>query len=110
MYEPDRGDIVWMTFNPRSGHEQAGDRPSVILSPRKYNVKAGLCLCCPITSQVKGYPFEVSLPNGLPVSGVVLADQVKSFDWKIRQASFICKVPGVVVDEIVEKLGILLKF
>ena len=109
MYEPDRGDIVWITFNPTSGHEQAGHRPAVVLSPGKYNVKAGLCICCPITFQVKGYPFEIALPNGLPVSGVILADQVKSLDWQERQASFVCRIPPVIVDEILEKLSVLLQ-
>jgi mRNA interferase MazF len=77
-YIPERGDVVWLTFNPRSGHEQAGRRPALVLSPRSYNGKLGLPLLCPITNQVKGYPFEVALPDRLAVSGVVLTHQVKS--------------------------------
>ena len=85
-YVPERGDVVWITFNPQAGHEQAGRRPAVVLSPKAYNGKVGLALLCPITSQVKGYPFEVALPDGLPVSGVILSDQVKNLDWKARNA------------------------
>ena len=85
-YVPDRGDVVWITFNPQAGHEQAGHHPAVVLSPKAYNGKVGLALLCPITSQVKGYPFEVALPDGLPVSGVILSDQVKNLDWKARNA------------------------
>jgi len=84
-YVPERGDLVWLTFNPQAGHKQAGRRPAVVLSPKAYNGKVGLALFCPITSQVKGYPFEVRLPEGLPVSGSILADQVKSLDWQARQ-------------------------
>ena len=83
-YVPRRGDVVWLTFNPQAGHEQAGRRPAVVLSPNAYNAKVGLALLCPITSQVKGYPFEVLLPHGLPVSGAILADQIKSLDWQAR--------------------------
>ena len=86
-YCPKRSDIVWLTFTPQAGHEQAGHRPALVLSPERYNRKVGLALACPITSQVKGYPFEVPIPPGLEVSGVVLADQVKSLDWKARKAS-----------------------
>ena len=101
---PRRGDVVWLTFTPHAGHEQAGHRPALILSPEAYNKKVGLALMCPITSQVKGYPFEVLLPQGLEVSGVVLADQVKSFDWKARKARFCCTVPAVIVTEVLKKL------
>ena len=83
-YVPRRGDIVWLTFNPQADHEQAGRRPAVVLSPLSYNAKVGLAVICPITSAVKGYPFEVNLPHGLPISGVILADQVKSLDWQTR--------------------------
>ena len=80
-YVPDCGDVVWITFNPQAGHEQAGRRPAVILSPAAYNGKTSLAIVRPITNQVKGYPFEVRIPHGLSVSGVILADQAKSLDW-----------------------------
>jgi mRNA interferase MazF len=87
-YVPRRGDIVWLSFDPQAGHEQAGRRPAFVLSPENYNRKTGLFLACPITSRVKGYPFEVALPDGLAVSGVILVDQIKSLDWKVRKAEF----------------------
>lgn len=105
---PDRGDVVWVSLNPRAGHEQAGRRPSVVLSPAAYNGKVGLALLCPVTSQVKGYPFEVPLPPWLPVSGVVLADQVKSLDWRARKAEIVGTLPAEVIAEILRKLGSLL--
>lgn len=105
---PDRGDLVWISLNPQSGHEQAGRRPALVLSPRSYNAKVGLALCCPITSQVKGYPFEVALPARLPVGGVVLADQVKSLDWQSRHAEVAARAPAAVVNEVLEKLSVLL--
>ena len=107
-YCPDRGDVVWLDFNPRSGHEQAGRRPALVLSPEAYNRKAGLASCCPVTTQVKGYPFEVGFPEGLKAGGVVLADQVKSLDWKERRVKFLCRVPAPVVGEVSEKLALLL--
>jgi len=84
-YVPDEGDIVWLDFNPQSDHEQAGRRPAVVLSPKEYNLRSGLLVCVPITSQVKGYPFEVALADG-GASGAALADQIKSLDWQSRQA------------------------
>ena len=90
---------MWLSFNPQSGHEQAGRRPALVLSPEEYNYKTGLAIFCPITSQVKGYPFEVKLPAGLPVTGVVLADQVKSLDWQVREAALIKKLPTQIVNE-----------
>lgn len=107
-YAPQRGDAVWITLNPQAGHEQAGRRPSVILSPRSYNSKTGLAILCPITSQVKGYPFEVLLPEDLPVAGAILSDQVKSLDWRARNAELICTLPDEVMYEVLEKLGTLL--
>ena len=107
-YEPERGDIVWIMLNPQSGHEQAGHRPAIVLSPQKYNSKAGLLICCPITSNEKNYPFEVKIPNGLSISGVILSDQVKSLDWRARQAQLICKIPKSVVESVIEKLSLLL--
>ena len=107
-YTPNRGDAIWITLNPQAGHEQAGRRPALVLSPAAYNHKAGLVVACPITSQVKGYPFEVAIPAGLKISGVVLSDQVKSLDWKAHQAELICKLPAPTVDEVLQKLNTLL--
>ena len=107
-YVPRRGDVVWLTFNPQAGHEQAGRRPAVVLSPNAYNAKVGLALLCPITSQVKGYPFEVLLPHGLPVSGAILADQIKSLDWQARTAEFLCALPPAIVSDVLQKIGVLL--
>ena len=107
-YVPDRGDVVWITLNPQAGHEQAGRRPAVVLSPASYNGKVGLAVFCPITSQVKGYPFEVIIPPGLSVTGAVLADQVKSLDWRARRADLIGRLPAVVVDDILVKVRTLL--
>ncbi|MBC8045138.1 MAG: endoribonuclease MazF [Rhizobacter sp.] len=108
-YVPERGDAVWLTLNPQAGHEQAGRRPAIVLSPIAYNKKVGLALFCPITSQVKGYPFEVEIPDGLKTSGVVLADQVKSLDWQSRQAEFICELPSQTVEDVLSKLETLLR-
>ena len=107
-YVPDRGDVVKISLNPQAGHEQAGRRPAIILSPVSYNGKVGLALLCPVTSQIKGYPFEVLIPAGLAVNGVVLADQVKSLDWRARDAEFIDALPEQTVAEILRKLGALL--
>ena len=107
-YIPTRGDIVWITFNPQAGHEQAGRRPALVLSPSSYNGKVGLAILCPVTSQVKGYPFEVAIPAGSKLAGVVLADQVKSLDWRFRRAEFICKLPRETITEVIDKLGTLL--
>ena len=107
-YVPDRGDVVWISLNPQAGHEQAGRRPAFVLSPASYNGKVGLAVFCPITSQVKGYPFEVIIPPGLSVTGAVLADQVKSLDWRARRADLIGRLPAVVVDDILVKVRTLL--
>jgi mRNA interferase MazF len=107
-YVPDHGHAIWLTFDPQAGHEQAGRRPAIVLTPASYNRKTGLLIVCPVTSQVKGYPFEVPLPRGLPVSGVVLADQVKSADWRARQATYIGAVPATVLADIVAKFATLL--
>lgn len=107
-YIPDRGDIVWITLNPQAGHEQAGRRPALVLSPATYNERAGLAIVCPITSQIKRYPFEVRIPEGLAVSGVALADQVKSLDWQERGASFLCSLPATTLQEVLQKLSRLL--
>ena len=105
---PDRGDVVWVSLSPHAGHEQAGRRPALVLSPVAYNKKVGLALLCPITNQAKGYPFEVRLPDGLPVTGVILSDQVKGLDWRARKAEVACKVPHDVVEEALLKLSTLL--
>ena len=107
-YCPKRGDVVWISFNPQAGHEQAGHRPALVLSPESYNRKVGLSLLCPITNQVKGYPFEVSVPDGLKAAGVVLSDQVKSMDWKARGAAFLCCLPESTVHQVLNKVGTLL--
>jgi mRNA interferase MazF len=108
-YAPARGEIVWLQFEPQAGHEQSGRRPAVIISPREYNEKVGLCLCCPVTSQAKGYPFEVDLPAGLEVEGVVLCDQVKSLDWKARHARTIGSLPSRSVKEIQARILALIQ-
>jgi len=107
-YVPDRGDIVWLQFNPQAGHEQAGHRPALVLSPANYNRLSGLMLCCPMTSQKKGYPFEVIVDDAPDRTSVVLADQVKSLDWKVRKAAKKGTVPGDVVMETLSKLQALL--
>lgn len=104
-WAPERGDVVWITMNPCVGHEQTGRRPALVLSPRSYNSKVGLAILCPITGQVKGYPFEVAVPDGLPIQGAILSDQAKSLDWKSRGAELICKVPSASVTEVLQKLG-----
>jgi len=105
---PDRGHLIWITFDPQVGHEQAGRRPALVLSGAEYNGPAGLCVVCPITSQVKGYPFEVRLPAGLPVAGVILADQVKNVDWQARRAFYICDAPAEVMAEVQDQIAELL--
>ena len=107
-YVPARGDVIWITFNPQVGREQSGRRPALVLSPSSYNGKVGLAILCPVTSQVKGYPWEVVLPPRTKLAGVVLADQAKSLDWRFRKAEFICKLPRETTAEVLEKLGTLL--
>jgi mRNA interferase MazF len=100
--------VVWITLNPQAGYEQAGRRPAVVLSPQNYNGKTGLAIFCPITNQIKGYPFEVIIPVGLSVAGAVLSDQVKSLDWRARNAELICTLPTETISEVLQKLGTLL--
>lgn len=107
-YVPKRGDIVWLQFDPQAGHEQAGQRPALVISPESYNDKVGLALMCPITSKLKGYPFEVALPDELKVNGAILADQIKNLDWRARRARFACEAPKEVVQEVLDKLEVLL--
>ena len=102
LYVPDRGDIVWLQFNPQAGHEQAGHRPALVLSPASYNRRSGLMLCCPMTSQRKGYPFEVVITVDTDRESVVLADQVKSLDWRVRKA---VKKGTATIDVIAETLS-----
>lgn len=107
-YVPDAGDLVWLNFTPQAGHEQAGRRPAVVLSPLRYNDKASLAVVCPITSRAKGYPFEVALPKGLTIAGVILADHLKSVDWRERRAERAGKVPRSVLEETLERIAALL--
>ena len=107
-FVPNRGDIIWLNFNPQSGHEQAGKRPALVLSPALYNRKTSLLICCPITSRIKGYPFEVLLPPQSKLQGVVLSDQVKSLDWRARRATLAGKSGSEVLSEVHAKLDVLL--
>jgi mRNA interferase MazF len=107
FYTPERGDVVWITLF-QAGHEQTGRRAALILSPQSYNARVGLAVLCPIVPQVKGYPFEVTIPAGLPVSGVILADQVRSLGWRAGRAEWICSLPVAAVDEVLGKLRALL--
>ena len=106
---PDRGDLVWITLSPQAGHEQAGRRPALILSPQRYNQRAGLAVVCPVTSHVKGYPFEVALPSGGAVQGVILADQLKSVDWRARRAEFAGRASSEVLAEALAKVATLIQ-
>jgi mRNA interferase MazF len=108
-YTPERGHVIWLDFDPQSGREQAGRRPALVLSPGAYNGLVGLALCCPVTSRVKGYPFEVGLPDSLGVAGVVLADQVKSLDWRRRNATFAAAVPDTTIEDVRHKVLALLQ-
>ncbi len=107
-YAPERGDVVWITLQPQAGHEQAGRRPALVVSPLAYNRKVGLALLCPITGRAKGYPFEVAIPRGLPVRGVVLADQVKSLDWRARHAELLCELGEATTSKAIQRIGTLL--
>jgi mRNA interferase MazF len=109
-FVPDAGDFVWLTFDPQAGREQAGRRPALVLSPKIYNVRSGLALTCPITSHAKGYPFEVIVPAGRGASGVILADHLKSIDWKARHAERLGRCPDEVMDEVRAKLAPLLGY
>lgn len=106
-YIPDRGDIVWLNFTPQAGHEQMGTRPALILSPEKYNKKTGLAVCCPITSNLKGYPFEVVI-SGKKINGAVLSDHLKNLDWKVRKAKFIEKAPKEALEQCLMKISALI--
>ena len=108
-YIPDRGEAIWLMFDPQAGNEQAGSRPALVISPRTYNGITGLSLVCPITSQVKGYAFEVAIPSGWPVTGVVLSDQIKSLDWRARKADLICVLPVNITEDVIAKILPLLE-
>jgi mRNA interferase MazF len=107
-YIPDKGDLVWLNFTPQSGHEQSGRRPAVVISPEEYNGKTGLGIFCPVSSKVKGYPFEVKIKNDL-ISGAVLSDHIKKLDWESRKAEFISKVTETELEEILEKIKALIQ-
>lgn len=107
-YIPERGDFVYVNFDPQAGHEQVGRRPAIVLSPKRYSRKTGLVICCPITTRIKGYAFETLIPDGLSVDGVVLADQVKNFDFTARHISFAGVAPNTLVEAVLEKLKLLL--
>ena len=107
-YTPNRGDVVWLAFDPQAGHEQAGVQPAVVLSPQAYNERSRLIVVVPVTRQIKSYPFEVVLPAGLPVRGAVLSDQIKSVDWRARKARFICSLPEAVLNRVLQRAALLL--
>lgn len=107
-YVPRRGDLISLDFDPQAGHEQKGRRPALVISPEAYNRKVGMALVCPITNQVKGYPFEVKIPEGLSVTGVILADQVRNLDWQARKAKHVARLPGGAMSEVVGKLKVLI--
>ena len=107
---PDAGDLIWLTFDPQLGREQAGRRPALVLSPESYNRKSGLAMVCPITSRLKGYPFEVPLPDDLPITGAILADHLKSLDWRARKAERAARVPPDVLAEVLDRVAPLLGF
>ena len=109
-YVPGSGDLIWLTFDPQAGHEQAGRRPALVLSPKIYNQRSGLALVCPVTHQTKGYPFEVTVPSGHDVTGVILADHVKSVDWKARRAEKLGICPVELVIAVLARLAPLLGY
>ena len=114
-YIPDSGDFVWLTFDPQAGREQAGRRPALVLSPQVYNQRSGLALVCPVTNQAKGYPFEVLVPGthdapGVGVTSIILADHVKSVDWKARRAERMGRCPAEVINEVLARLAPLLGY
>ena len=109
-YIPDQGDLIWIEFNPQAGHEQAGLRPALVISPASYNGAVGLALMCPITSKVKGYPFEVLLSKKFKISGAILSDQIKNLDWRVRKAKFISKAPTEIVKEVIEKVHTIIAY
>jgi mRNA interferase MazF len=109
-YVPDAGHLIRIDFDPQTGHEQAGWRPAIVLSPASYNRPTGLAIVAPITNQQKGYPFEVALPVGLKVTGVVLSDAIKNVDWRARNARFVEAAPPAILGAVQQRLGLLLGF
>jgi mRNA interferase MazF len=108
-YVPEKGELVWLDFDPQAGHEHSGRRPAFVLSPSRYNAKTGLMLCCPVTTRVKGYPFEVAIEGTAKVQGVILADQVKSLDWRVRKAEKKGTVSPAVLEEVVDRIKAILE-
>ncbi len=109
LYVPEHGDVVWLEFTPQAGHEQAGRRPALVLSPASYNGKSGLMLCCPVTNQAKGYPFEVPVvPASSNVTGVALSDQVRCLDWRARNAAKFASVTTQCAIDVSAKVKLLL--
>ena len=108
-YVPRRGDIIWVNMTPQAGHELAGRRPAVVLTPEKYNHRVGLAIVCPITSKLKGYPFEVVIPPKMKIGGAVLADHVRNVDWNAREAEFACALPEEILHEVTDRIFVLFK-
>jgi mRNA interferase MazF len=108
-YCPDAGDLVWIDLNPTAGHDQSGHRPAIVLTPRQYNVRSGLCIICPITSRARGYPFEVAIPPGHAIAGIILVDQARSVSWEKRYVKAASVAPVELLDEVRERLGALLQ-
>jgi len=106
-YIPERGDLIWVNFTPQAGYEQRGKRPAIVISPKEYNKKTSLALCCPITSNIKGYPFEVVVSSS-KIKGAILADHLKNLDWKARRAQFIEKSEPHILIECLEKISTLI--
>jgi mRNA interferase MazF len=108
-YCPDTGDLVWTDLNPTVGHEQSGHRPAILLTPRQYDVRSGLCIICPITSRARGYPFEVTIPHGYAISGIILVDQMRGVSWAKRYVRMASVAPAELLDEVRERLAALLQ-
>jgi mRNA interferase MazF len=106
-YCPDAGDLVWIDRDPTLGHEQSGHRPAIMLTPRQYNMRSGLCIMCPVTSRARSYPFEVAIPPGHAIAGVILVDQVRSVSWEERYVKMAGVAPAEVIDEVRERLAVL---
>lgn len=106
---PEQGDLIWLEFSPQAGHEQGGHRPALVLSPRAFNAASRFAIVCPITSKVKGYPFEVELPQGSQIKGVVLSDQIKSLDWGARRAKVVSSAPLAIVDRVLANVALILR-
>ncbi len=109
-YVPDQGDFIWIELDPQAGHEQASLRPALVISPASYNGAVGLVLLCPITSKIKGYPFEVLLSKKFKISGAILSDQIKNLDWRVRKAKFISKATAEIIKEVIEKIHAIIAY